>query len=164
MSYLFTLLSKERVTVAHLESIYNEYGRSPGFSVDALAAMRQLDPELAWRAAWLLCRCARDKKLGEAIQVSIVASAEEMTLWIARLILCQLFSHTGPPITNRDATHSFLADCFSDRRVIVRAWAITALARFRDDPKYQKTIASMIRTARRDPRKSMQARLRHLRS
>ena len=148
--------------VRALEHIYRAWPEKDVLASEALFAMRQLDADLAWRAVWLLRRLAREGKLGERQLIQIAAAADEMTHWLSRLNLCQLFSTTNCPGAMREAAYPFLSECFSDRRVIVRAWAISALFGFRADPEYREPVAAMIRAAKKETGKAMQARLRHL--
>lgn len=162
MNNLLSLLAGESVKVVAVEAIYARERDNPRLAADAIWAMRQLDAEVAWRAVWLLARLAQEQKLGETELAQIADRADEMTHWIARLTTCQLFSAMNCPASAREVLFPFLAECFVDRRVIIRAWAISALASFRQDPVYRKQVTAMCRKARKDPRKSMQARLRHL--
>jgi hypothetical protein len=162
VSNLLFLLSRESVKVAALDRIYAAHQGSPSFASDAIFAMRQMDGELAWRAAWLLRRMARDRRLGDDDLVRIAASAEETTHWIARLILCQLFSLTGCPDSGRESLYPFLTECFADKRALVRAWAISALATLANDATYRPEILKMIRKAQKDRAKSVISRMRHL--
>jgi hypothetical protein len=162
VSSLLFQLSKESLNVAALERIYLDHHMSPAFAADAIFAMRQLDSELAWRAAWLLRRQALDQGLEEGALVRMATFVDEMTHWIARLNICQMLAITGCPRLVQDSVFPYLDECFRDRRAIVRAWAISALASFSDEPKYRRQILLMIRKARMDSAKSIQARLRHL--
>lgn len=163
MSSLGTLLASDALDVAALERLYAAYREAPDFAADAIRAMRVLDESDAWRAVWLLHRRARDGGLAAAEVSRVIGCADEVTHWIARLNLCQLLATTGCPPEARAAAFSFLSDCFADRRVVVRAWAVSALARFKNDPAFAEPVAAMLRQAKADRRKSMQARLRHLR-
>ena len=162
MNNLLDLLAKESVKVAALERIYAETHEHPEFAAAAIRAMRQLDSDIAWRAVWLLKRLARDRKLSEADQVRLALCADELPHWASRLNLCQLFATTGCPRSGRDALYPYLVECFANRRVMIRAWAISSLAEFQDDPKYRKQVAAMVRKARMDSGGSMIARLRQL--
>lgn len=162
MNNLLSLLAKDSASVAVLEAIYAGERDHPEFAIDAIWALRQLDADSAWRAVWLLMRLAQEQRLSETELTRIAECAEEQTQWISRLAICQLFSAMRCPVSARETLFPFLADCFADRRVIVRAWAISALASFREDPAYRSQVIAMFRQARSDPRKSMQARLRHL--
>ena len=162
MNNLLDLLAKESVKVAALERIYADAHAHPEFAGEAIRAMRLLDSDVSWRAVWLVKRLARDRKLSEADLVRLAACAEEMSHWAARLNLCQLFATTGCPLAARDALYPYLVACFANRRVMIRAWAISALVEFQDDPKYRKQVAAMLRQARTDPGGSMIARLRQL--
>lgn len=155
------MLSDEAMKVAQLERLYLSYQNDPALATQAISAMRQLDADLAWRAAWLLKRLARAGKLCEEDLVRLANCADEMDHWAARLNLCQLFGTTGCPVSAREALYPFLVDCFANRRPMIRAWAISTLAGFRDDPKYRKPVAAMLRKARGDTAGSVVARLRH---
>jgi hypothetical protein len=159
---LFSLLAKDSVNVAQLERIYAMSCERPEFAAEAISVMRQLDADRAWRAVWLLKRLVRDHGWREADLSRLASCADELTDWAARLNVCQLFATTGCPSAARDTLYSYFVECFGNRRVMIRAWAISALAAFRDDPRYRTSIASMLREARADPGSSMKARLRHL--
>lgn len=162
MHSLLPLLAKENVKIANLERIYAAHGGQPGFADAALSAMRLLDPELAWRAVWLLKQLALDGKLGATELERLARSADELTHWASQLDLCQLFARTGVPSSVRELTYPFFLECTSNKRVIIRAWAISVLVTFCDDPKYRKSVAALLREAKKDAAPSMIARLRHL--
>jgi len=162
MNNLLDLLAKESVKVAALERIYADTPEHPEFAREAIRAMRLLDSDITWRAVWLLKRLARDRKLSEADLVRLASCADEMSHWAARLNLCQLFATTGCPLAAREALYPYLVECFANRRVMLRSWAISALVEFQDDPKYRKQVAAMLRQARTDSGGSMIARLRQL--
>lgn len=162
MNVLFDLLVKEPVRVSDLERMYGAYAGRPEFVDEVIRAFRQLDPDIAWRAAWLLRRHARIHGLQEHELMRLIQCADEQEHWIARLNLCQLFAATGCPARARETLFPFLADCFRDRRTIVRAWALSALMAFRGEQAYARIVADMVRRARQDRAASMQARLRHL--
>jgi hypothetical protein len=162
MNSLLDLLAKESVKVAALERIYADNHGHPEFAAAAIRAVRQLDSDLAWRAVWLLKRLARDRKLSDTDLVQLALCADEMPHWASRLNLCQLFATTGCPSSGRDALYPYLVECFANRRVMIRAWAISVLVKFQDDPKYRKQVTAMLRNARADSGSSMIARLRQL--
>jgi hypothetical protein len=162
MSALLHVLSKDDVNVQALERVYRAYGSSPEFLDDALSAMRQLDIELAWRALWLLNRAGRDRALPEATLAKVAAYVDELAGWAARLCACQLFAAHPCPYASRETLFPFLSECFADRRVILRAWALSALRHFCDDAKFARHYSVMLSHARDDPAASMKARLRHL--
>lgn len=164
MNNLLDLLTKESVKVAALERIYANHHEDPEFASGAISAMRQLDTDIAWRAAWLLKRHALDRKLSEADLERLALCAEEMTHWASRLVLCQLFAVTGCPSSVRDAVYPYFVECFANRRPMIRAWAISVLSEFQDDPKYRKRVAAMLLAAKADPAGSVIARLRRLSS
>jgi len=161
MSYLLPLTSEHRVSVRSLENIYAAHGHREEFVGDVFRLFDLLDHENLWQPLWLLKACARDNRLSEDRVAQLVGHLDGFTHWISRLTLCQLLAQTGCPAALRDDVYPVLADCFSDRRVIIRAWALSALIRF-DEPRFQKPVATMLRSAQKDPNKSMQARLRKL--
>ena len=162
MSNLHGLLTSGCPNVAGLERIYAAYGQRPDFVFEAVSSMRLSDPDVAWRAIWLVRRFARDQVVPEPALARIAASVDEFSHWVARLALCQLFAETGCPSSLREAVFPFLCEAFADRRVIVRAWAISALMTFQSDPRYRSEIHALLRRARQDTGKSMQARLRRV--
>ncbi|MFT3870201.1 MAG: hypothetical protein QM715_17265 [Nibricoccus sp.] len=164
MNNLLDLLAKDSLKVGALERIYAVHHDDSDFVTGAISAMRQLDADIAWRAVWLLKRHALEGKLSEADLERLALCAEEMTHWASRLNLCQLFAGTGCPHTVRDAVYPYFVECFSNRRPMIRAWAISVLSEFQKDPKYRKPVAAMLLQAKADPAASVVARLRRLTS
>jgi len=162
MNHLLILLAQDSLKIAHLERIYAAHRESPNLARDALSAMQQLDAEIAWRAVWVLKQLGRDGKLTEADLNRLAEYAEEASHWAARLNLCQLFAQTGCPPAMRETLFPFLEESFGNRRVIIRAWALSVLVGFREEKKFRPRIDAMIREARADQNASMKARLRHL--
>lgn len=162
MSNLVDRLSKERVSVATLQHLYAACADAPNFSRELMSSLDVLDDDQLWRALWLLRQLAEDGRLGDAPLARLSSQADGFRHWAARLILCQLYAVVRCPPESRDAVYAFLRECFSDRRVITRAWALTALQPFRTDSRYRPEITAMLRKARQDPGKAMQARLRQL--
>lgn len=121
-----------------------------------------LDPDQTWRIFWLLRQLAKTRELSESELQQLSEKADATDHWIARLNLCQLFAATGVPATLREDIFPFLRESFGDHRVIVRAWAISALAHFGNDMRFRAEIGAMIRKAQKEGGKSMQARLRYV--
>lgn len=159
---LHALLGQPRVMVADLERWYVQARADPRVTRDAIAAMEQCDAAVAWRAVWVLRQRALDDRITPADLVRIALAADGVTHWAGRLLLCQMFARTGCPEAGREALGPFLQECMRDKRVITRAWALSALCHFRSDPELKRVIEAHLRTARRDPGKAMQARLRQL--
>ena len=162
MNSLVDLLGKEGMKVSALERIYAASHDSRRLIADAISAMRHLDPEIAWRAAWILKRSASDGNLSADDVIRIAHYAEELTHWTSRLTLCQLFAKTGCPTEAREELVPYLVECFENRSPIVRAWAISVLVGFEGDGGFQTTIDACLREARADSTASIQARLRRL--
>lgn len=162
MNPLFLLLARDSLKVSQLEQIYLACREKPDLAANAISAMRQLDSDLAWRAVWVLKQLARDHKLSESDLTRLALCADEVSHWAARLNLCQLFGHTGCPVEARETLFPYLVESFMNRRVIIRAWAITVLVGFREEEKFRSRIDAMLRQARADPNASMKARLRNL--
>ena len=162
MNALHALLTREVITVAALQDIYDRFKSSPLFPETCLSELEQLDSDIAWRAAWLLRQLAREGQLDDSHLLRIAGMADGQTHWLARMILCQLFSIEKRSLRVRNLSYSFLVNCSADRRALVRAWAVTALAPFVDDLSYWPAINKILREARRDRSKAVQARLRHL--
>ena len=161
MSELTPLLSRQRLTAAQLGEIHAAFAARDGFVEELLRTLPLLDPEHVRRPLGLLRMIAEDRGLAAAEVSQLIQHFDLMNHWLARLLCCQLLAITGCPRQDEDDAFPFLADCFRDRRVIIRAWAITVLSRF-TGAHHRKAVASMIASARKDPAKSMQARLRQL--
>jgi hypothetical protein len=162
MGSLLESLGRERLPVSTLQKLLDQWSARPEFVAQTISALGQLDADLAYQAVWLLRRPAEESRLGEPDLARIVELVDASPHWIYRLTMCQLFAETGCPAALRDQLFPFLRQCFTDRRVIIRAWALTAMTRFEDDPVYRPEIRQCRRAAARDRAKSMQARLRHL--
>ena len=161
MTNLFALLSRDRVDTAALDEIFNRNCNREEFPRELVATLGLLDPGICWRTTWLILRLARDRRpMDENVLAEIATSADAATHWVARLNLCQVFGHVPCPEPALDLLFPFLAKCFADRRVIIRAWAITALLPFRSNPRYQPEVERMLAEALKEKSKSMQARLR----
>jgi hypothetical protein len=162
MSPLLASLGREGVNVAALARLQAHSGAKPGFVSEVITVLGQLDPEVAYRAVWLLRKAAAESRLDERDWARIAELVDASDHWIYRLTLCQLFAEAACLPALRAQVFPFLQRCFTDRRVIIRAWALSAMLRFRDDPVYRLAIQRTLRIAQRDPAKSMQARLRRL--
>ena len=162
MGQLENILGKRPLKVAALEQIYKTFGARPTFVSDLISAIRQLEPEFAYRPIWLLIRLARDVEIDVEALRRIAGLSGEMSHWAARLCLCQFFARVGYPSDTREELFLFFSDCFTDRRPIVRAWAISCLLLMSDDVEYRSDVEAMLKRAKMDPAKSMQARLRQL--
>lgn len=161
MSELTSLLSRPRLTATQLGEIHTAFATRDGFVEDLLRALPLLDQEHVCRPLGLLRMTAQDRGLDTSDISKLIQHVDLMDHWLARLLCCQLLAITGCPRKDEDDAFPFLADCFRDRRGIIRAWAITVLSHF-TGADHRKAIASMFTVARKDPAKSMQARLRHL--
>ncbi|MFO1450186.1 MAG: hypothetical protein U1F61_18650 [Opitutaceae bacterium] len=155
-------LTSRDLDVAALEALYQHLGPQAGFAAEAISALRQLDAQVIWRAAWLLRRHAREHRFTPDQLIVLGEEAQRIEPWLARLNLCQLFARTGCPLEAKDAIAPFLQECARDRRALVRAWALSALFTLREDPELGAAIVRQLAAARRDPAKSVQARLRQL--
>lgn len=164
MNPLTERIAQDRLRIPGLERLYSELGARAEFFSWTLSALDFLEPEQTWRAIWLVRRLAKTRELSEAELRDLSERLDAAGHWIARLNVCQLFAVTGVPPSVREEMFPFLREAFADRRVIIRAWAISALVRFGDDARYRSEIRAMLRKARSESGKSMQARLRRLKS
>ena len=148
--------------VATLERLYIENRECERFVSDIVSLLGQLDDDIAWRALWLLRRATKDMPIPVPALIRVAESARAYRHWTWRLLMCQLFGTVQCPSSAREEFFPFLQDCFSDRRIIVRAWALSSMWLFRDDPDFRSRTLHCMRVARNDTGKSMQARLRRL--
>lgn len=156
------ILSRDAVRVAELEAIYSANSDRADLAREAVHALGVLDSVYAWRALWLLRRAAVDETISSSLLARVVEGVGGCEHWAARLVACQLFAAAPCPATAREELFPFLQRCLTDRRVIIRAWALTALLHFVHDRRYCGAVGRALRQARRDPAKAMQARLRRI--
>ena len=162
MSALLPHLSRDHLTARDLNACYDHFRTRPDFIPDLISALDQLDPDLTYRALALVLKLARTSPLSSEDLARIVDRLDASDHWLHRLTACQLLSAARlPPELGSDIV-PFLQRCFTDRRVIIRAWALTAMLSFRSDPRFRSTVDASLRLARRDRAKSMQARLRQI--
>ena len=157
------VIESEGTTVSALRRLHAGNRATPGFFAEVAALLDVLDEDAAWRAVWFLKSAAEDGMLGAREIETVAGNVEVSRHWAARLLLCQLFARVECLESERENVFEFLLKCFTDRRVIVRAWALSAMWRFRRDPRFGIEIQRCLRAARKDPGKAMQARLRQLR-
>lgn len=155
-------IESEHTTVATLRRLYAQNRAARGFLSEVATLLEVLDEDAAWRAVWILKTAAEDDLLGVREIETVARNIEVSRHWAARLLLCQLFAQVECPESERENFVGFLLKCFEDRRGIVRAWALSAMWRFRRDPRFRSEIQRCLRAARKDPGKAMQARLRQL--
>ncbi len=159
MNALEDILLSSETKVNDLERLYSVDRHRQGFLEQAVKLTEVMEEEQAWRALWLLRRAAEDGALPQRDLIRVVENLGLTRHWTWRLVACQLLAAVDCPRAERDSVADFLSECFEDRRVIVRAWALSALCRgWSEDERTKRCMAA----ARRDPAKAMQARLRHL--
>ncbi len=162
MSAVLPHLTRPHLSARDLASFYTHFHADPDFISDLIAALDHLDPDLTHRALSLLTKTARSSPLPTPDLARIVDRLDASDHWLHRLTACQLLSAQPIPTELGDDVFPFLQRCFTDRRVIIRAWALTAMLSLRRDPRFRPAVAAALRLARRDPAKSMQARLRQI--
>lgn len=162
MSTLLAHLGREHCPVAELSQLLARHSGRREFASELIAVLPQLDPETTHRAAWLLRQLAADHPLDERDLARIAEQTDASDHWLFRLTYCQFWAETACPPPLRDQVFPYLQLCAADRRVIVRAWALSAMLHFQSDRAYRKQVRVSLRTAQRDPSKAMQARLRQL--
>ncbi|MFM7180448.1 MAG: hypothetical protein ACKO2G_03165 [Verrucomicrobiales bacterium] len=136
--------------------------RGKPFLREVVRALDGLDEDSAWRALWLIKRQAMESPLEKALLIDLAKRSPGFREWRARLTLCQLFSITGYPSPSREILVPWLEQCFLDRRVIVRAWAVSALWHLREDRPHRHVWEKCFAQASTEDAPSMRARLRRL--
>jgi hypothetical protein len=159
---LLDRLNRDRLTADALRAIYTQHGATPGFLLEVLRVLPQLDATTSCRAVYLLRLAAIDGRLESSHWGRVAAAVDSSEHWLFRLLMCQLLAVGGCPAELGAQVRPFLVRCLDDRRTIVRAWAISGLAQFQTDPAGRSTYEVQLRRARRDRSKAMQARLRYL--
>ncbi|HEY5551481.1 MAG TPA: hypothetical protein VIK52_06320 [Opitutaceae bacterium] len=156
------LVEDDDTGVRALRIRYEQSRLVPGFFAEVATALELLDGDASWRAVWFLRQAADECLLSEADIKKVPRNVEASRHWAARLLLCQIFAQVECPESERETVFEFLVKCFADRRVIIRAWALSAMWPLRRDPRFRNEVQRCMRAARKDPGKAMQARLRHL--
>ena len=162
MNPLSDQLTRAKVQIPELTEIYLRWGANPALATWAISSLEIMEPSQVWRALWLLRQIAQTRELSEQELSALAEKGDIVEHWTARLNLCQLLAATGVPASVRDELFPFLRESFSDRRQIIRAWAISALVTFQADKRFRPEIEKMLRQAHREAGKAMQARLRRL--
>lgn len=162
MRAVLSHLARDRLTARDLDALYTQFHAHPDFATELISALDQLDAHLTYRALALLLKLARASGLSPEQLPRIADRLDASDHWLHRLIACQLLSAAPLPPELGEDIMPFLERSFDDRRVIVRAWALTAMLSFRSDPRFRSAVLAALRRARRDPAKSMQARLRQV--
>jgi hypothetical protein len=153
------------MTVAHLERIYARESGRAGFSHLLAEAVASGSPVLERNGAWLLRRLVDDSgQLAPADWELVVDGLGGVRDWVARLELCRIIAdHPGLTLATSDSITDFLRSCAGDKKPFVRAWGVTAWHILgRAHPAHRAEARRWMAKARRDPAKSVQARLRHL--
>jgi hypothetical protein len=162
MSALLQHLTRAHLPASALRSLYAQFHTSPTFIPDLISALDHLDPDLTHRALSLLTQAARTSPLSLEHLARIADRLDASDHWLHRLTACQLLAAAPLPLELAEDVFPFLQRAFTDHRVIIRAWALTAMLSFRDHPRFRPDVLAALRVARRDPAKSMQARLRQI--
>ncbi len=162
MPAFVTFLSRNRLTARDLNSLYAEFHAHPDFARDLISTLDQLDADLTYRPLALLLKLARASQLSSDHLPRLVDRLDTSDHWLHRLTACQLLAAVPLPPEFADDIFPFLQRCFTDRRVIIRAWALTAMLSFHSVPRFRPDVLAAVRVAQRDSAKSMQARLRQI--
>jgi len=159
------LEAEPRMTVARLEACYRRHCLRKNFSHEVAEAVASGSPPLERAGAWLLVRAARETGGVVAADWEIVVNGlDGVRAWTARLQLCQLLA-ARPELADAapGAIAEFLRDCAADPKPFVRAWGISAFHFLgRRHAAHRAEARRWLARGRRDPAKSVQARLRQL--
>lgn len=159
------LEAEPRMTVARLEECYRRCCLRKNFSNEVAEAVASGSPPLERAGAWLLVRLARERGPLPAADWEIVVNGlDGVRAWTARLQLCQLVAaHPGLTDAAPGAIAEFVRGCAADVKPFVRAWGITAFQALGSrHSAYRAEARRWLAKGRRDPSKSVQARLRQL--
>ena len=159
------LEAEPRMTVAHLALIYRREAARANFSRTLAEAAASGAPQLERNGTWLLRRLVdATGQLPAADWELIVDGLAGVTDWVARIELCRLMiGHAELMAAAPGEIAGFLRACADDPKPFVRAWGVTAFQVLgQKHPAYRVEAGRRLAKARRDPAKSVQARLRHL--
>jgi hypothetical protein len=153
------------LTVAQLAAIHRRERGGKNYARTLAEAVASGSPALERAGAWLLRREAADRGGLPAADWQVVVDAlRDVRSWAGRLLLCQLLS-AQPALMDAapDEAAGFLRDRANDPKPTVRAWSVDAFHRLaRRHAAFRPEARRLVRAARRDPAKCVQARLRHL--
>ncbi len=159
------LEAEPRMTVARLEACYRRHCLRKNFTREVAEAVASGSSALERAGAWLLVRFAREGGgLAPTDWEIVVNGLDGVHAWTARLQLCQLLA-AQPELAAAAPGEiaDFVRTCADDAKPFVRAWGVTAFyALGRTYPALRAEAKRVVAKARKDPMKSMQARLRHL--
>jgi hypothetical protein len=157
--------AEPRITVARLERLYQRDRLRKNFVSEVAEMIASRSPALERAGTWLLARAAREAgTLPAGAWETVVEALAGVKGWLGRLQLCQLLAR-GPALLDADpdAAAHFLRDCAGDAKPFVRAWAITAWHELgRGHPAHRAEARRWLARGRRDPAKSVQARMRRV--
>lgn len=154
-----------KATVPRLEAIHQRHHADRNYTRTLAEAVASGAPELERAGAWLLRRQVADEGGLPAKDWAVVLDGlAGVTSWEARLELCQLLAgHPALTDVAAEDVAGFLRGCAADGNAFVRAWGVTAFHAFAARHTAHRAEARrLLAAARKDPAKSVQARLRHL--
>ena len=159
------LEAEPRMTVARLEVLYRQYCLRKNFTREVAEAVASGSAALERAGAWLLMRVAREPGGLPAGDWEIVVNGlDGVRAWTARLQLCQLLA-AQPALVEAapEEIVEFVRGCATDPKPFVRAWGISAFhALGRQQVSYRPEARRWLARGRKDPAKSVQARMRRL--
>jgi hypothetical protein len=149
-------------SAAEMREFYERYPAPEKLPLRVVGQIPLLDGVSQGNAASLLLHCARSRALDEETLGALVEHCDAASFWVTRLALCQIFARHDCAPEHRETLFPFLEESFSDSHLITRAWALSALARFRDDAEFRTIYEFWRERAATEEAPAMRARLRHL--
>jgi hypothetical protein len=159
------LEAEPRVPVARLAAILRREAWRSSFGHDLAEAIGSGSATLERSGAWLLRRWLdAGGMLLEVDRGAIVDSLGAVRDWVARLELCRVLCDQPDLAAGADGDWAaFARGCAGDGKPFVRAWGIAAWQALASrHPRHRAEARRWLRQGRRDPAKSVQARLRRL--
>ena len=159
------LETEPKATVARLEAIHQRHRLDRNYTRTLAEAVASGSPELERAGAWLLRRHTRGAgSLPAGDWAVVIDGLAGVTSWEARLELCQLLAgHPALTAAAVEEVAGFLRGCAADGNAFVRAWGVTAFHVLAARHAVHRAEARrLLAAARKDPAKSVQARLRHI--
>ena len=159
------LEAEPRMKVAQLAACYRRHCLRKNFNREVAEAVVSGSPALERAGAWLLAsHLQAGGTLAPADWEIVVNGLDGVRAWTARLELCQLLARR-PELLDAapEAFAEFVRSCAADPKPFVRAWGLCALHALGERhaawrPEARRALAR----GRKDPAKSVQARLRQL--
>lgn len=159
------LEGRSRITMPELRAIYQREAGRGNFTRVLAEAVASGSRQLERNGAWLLRKWVDDGGPLPAGEWELIVDGLAGVMdWVARIELCRIAAAHPALLASAPAEiAAFLRASADDPNPFVRAWALTAFHVLgQSHPAYRAEARRRLAKGRKDPAKSVQARLRQL--